>query len=126
MDIYKNINEGKYRNEVGYRTISEFTCSCGVKYQVRSKTITKHCSECGKEIQSIILQIRENNAKINDDYIKENQRLEEMFKSDLFAYHNVTDNPKKDQAYSLAYDRGHSSGYSEIALEFDDLVGLIK
>lgn len=48
------------------------------------------------------------------------------FKKDLFAEFGVSNNPKAELCYSLAYDRGHSSGFSEIYNEFSDLVKLIQ
>ena len=53
-------------------------------------------------------------------------KREEEFKRDLFEEFGVTDNPKKDRCYTIAYERGHSSGFSEVYSEFSDLVELIK
>jgi len=49
-----------------------------------------------------------------------------VFYAGLAYIYDVVDNPKFGKAYSIAYDRGHSAGYSEIANYFDDLVELIK
>lgn len=59
-------------------------------------------------------------------YNEETARLEELFKQDLFKYHGVEDNPKRDECYYKAYERGHHAGFSEIASYFSDLVDLIK
>jgi hypothetical protein len=53
-------------------------------------------------------------------------RLEAEFKRDLLAYYEVTDSPKADKAFAIAWDIGHASGYSDIAHTFADLVELIK
>lgn len=50
----------------------------------------------------------------------------EEFKKDLFEECGVTDNPKADNAYSIAYEYGHSSGFAEIATHFFNIVELIK
>ena len=53
-------------------------------------------------------------------------RLEGVFKADLFAEHGVTDNPKAERCWELAWEYGHPSGLMEVANYFDDLVDLIK
>lgn len=59
-------------------------------------------------------------------YGAEASRLEQEFKNDLFEYHGVTENPKANKCYSIAYDYGHHAGHSEVASYFDTLVDLIK
>lgn len=53
-------------------------------------------------------------------------KSEEEFKRELFKFYEVTDNPKADKAYIIAWDFGHSCGYSEVNNYFMDLVELIK
>lgn len=48
------------------------------------------------------------------------------FKADLLQAYGVTGNPKSDRAFSIAWEHGHSCGYSEVAIVFADLVELIK
>lgn len=50
----------------------------------------------------------------------------ETFKRDLFEDFEVSNNSRKDRAFELAWDRGHSCGYTEVYNCFADLVGLIK
>jgi hypothetical protein len=52
--------------------------------------------------------------------------LEAEFKADLFDEHGVTGHPKANRAFDLAWDRGHSAGYQEVANYFDDLADLLK
>lgn len=59
-------------------------------------------------------------------YIAEARRLEELFKADLFEEFGVSDNPKRELCYVIAYRSGHSHGYSEIYAEFSDIVELIQ
>ncbi len=61
-----------------------------------------------------------------DEYRMEEGRLRESFKADLFAEFDVSTNPKREQAFNIAWDKGHASGYSEIVCEFGDIVELIK
>lgn len=48
------------------------------------------------------------------------------FKADLLQAYGVTGNPKSDRAFSLAWEQGHSCGYSEVAIVFADLAELIR
>lgn len=59
-------------------------------------------------------------------YHVEAQRIDAAFRAALFEYCGVTDNPKRDKCYSLAYEHGHGSGYNEIAIYFVNFVELIK
>lgn len=60
------------------------------------------------------------------EYRAEEARLQALFKADLFRCYGVEDHPKAEDAWRIAYERGHSAGYSEIANEFDEIVVLIK
>lgn len=53
-------------------------------------------------------------------------RLSQLFEKDLFEHFEVTDHPKRDKCYQLAWDLGHSAGMHEIANYFSSLVELIK
>ena len=59
-------------------------------------------------------------------YRAEQGRLQEEFKRDLFEEHGVTDHPKAERCYALAWEKGHSAGLQEVANFFDDFVDLIK
>lgn len=53
-------------------------------------------------------------------------QLNEEFKQDLFAEYGVTNHPKAERVFELAYQYGHSAGYSEVMFYFGDLVQLIR
>jgi hypothetical protein len=53
-------------------------------------------------------------------------RLEAQFKQDMFVELGVVGHPKADKLYSIAWEMGHSSGYSEVASHMWDMVDLIK
>lgn len=61
-----------------------------------------------------------------DAYNTYMNKVRTLFVDGLFYLTDTLDNPKADKAYSIANERGHSSGYSEIAMNYDDLVELIK
>lgn len=65
------------------------------------------------------------NTKLHSGHYKGWAEYDE-FKADLLQAYGVTGNPKSDMAFSLAWEQGHSCGYSEVAIVFADLVELIK
>lgn len=62
-------------------------------------------------------------TKVNEGYYNNNL---EKFKNDMFECYNVSNHPKADKAYSLAWEYGHSAGLHDIHNYFSDLVELIK
>lgn len=52
-------------------------------------------------------------------------QLYNEFKQDLFKEAGIENNPKRDILFSKAWERGHSSGFSEVHGCFHDLLELI-
>ncbi len=61
-----------------------------------------------------------------DAYNAENSRLQTKFREDVEAENGMTDHPKRDLLWSKAWERGHSSGFSDVLSAYDDLVELVK
>jgi hypothetical protein len=59
-------------------------------------------------------------------YNVESARLHTEFKEDIFDEFGVQNHPKRERVFEMAWDRGHSSGFSEVYLVFEELVELIK
>lgn len=59
------------------------------------------------------------------EHMRHSANLMAKFKSDLKEEFGVTDHPKADAVYKLAYDYGHGSGLGQIYDYFSDLVDLI-
>lgn len=57
-----------------------------------------------------------------------NQRRRELdieFRVDLEEHHGTKGHAKADLLFAKAWEKGHSSGYGEVANEYDDLVELV-
>lgn len=50
----------------------------------------------------------------------------QVFKELLASEYGVENNPKFEKAFELAWQHGHSSGYSEVEIYFSDFAELIK
>lgn len=61
-----------------------------------------------------------------NEYLAEDGRIHDEFRNSLFETFDVVDNPKRDMAFAIAWQKGHSNGYGEVANEFADLVDLIR
>ena len=125
MDIYDNLKTDVY-NHV-YTHVDEFyICVCGTKYTTHDRKNPKFCPECGRPIEAELDRIKADVSAARDADRKINNEKDAQFRKDLYEYHGVTDNPKADKAFSIAYEHGHSSGNYSIANYFDDIVDLIK
>ena len=120
-----NLKSGKY-DSVYTHVDHDFTCKCGKSYSVNIRHLPKFCPDCGKNLDRTAIQIRDAIAEARNADRKINDERDKQFVADLFEYHEVTGNPKAQQAYSIAYSHGHSSGFSEVANCFSDIVDLIK
>lgn len=47
------------------------------------------------------------------------------FKKDMFSATGMTKHPKREQAFAIAWEYGHSSGYLEVWYKFYALVDLL-
>jgi hypothetical protein len=47
-------------------------------------------------------------------------------KARMEANHGLSGHPKADKLYEIAWEFGHSAGYGEIEIYYDQLVDLVK
>lgn len=59
-------------------------------------------------------------------YNKESARLYTEFRKDALEHVGLTDHPKADKAFALAYSNGHAQGYSEVLNLLEDYAELVK
>ena len=52
--------------------------------------------------------------------------MTEKLKAALEEENGLSDHPKKDTLWRLAWDEGHSAGYAEVTLVYDRLAELLK
>lgn len=70
--------------------------------------------------------MRSKNKDMWEAYNAEESRVIEKFKADMFDDLGISDNPKRNELYRVAWDYGHSSGIQEVYNYALDLVDLIK
>jgi hypothetical protein len=80
-------------------------------------------------LPSIVAQYEADKVAYNEAraaYSADGGRLSDQFKADLEAENGVVGHPKADLLWSKAYDHGHSAGFAEITIYYNDFVDLIK
>lgn len=59
-------------------------------------------------------------------YDNRERELTEQFKQDAFKYFDIVNHPKAELLYSIAWEKGHSCGLSEVLGEMSEMLELIK
>jgi RNase adaptor protein for sRNA GlmZ degradation len=59
-------------------------------------------------------------------YNEDQTRLNEEFYNDLMEHLELVGHPKANKVYNLAYQFGHSAGYSEVLYYAEELAELVK
>jgi ribonuclease M5 len=63
-------------------------------------------------------------AKLNDGFY-DGESMHLNFQNDLFKQYGVENHPKRERCFGLAWEHGHSAGYTEVLSYFDEFVELI-
>lgn len=117
MDFSKYTN-----NTVKYPRLSE------IKKEYKQKveeTFVGTKKQIDVALEDAALQAEADFKVQREKYYKEQNALQEKFVQDLFEEFGVKDSKKARKAYAIAYEHGHSSGYSEIYNYFIDLAELL-
>lgn len=77
------------------------------------KPTVKEAEEFVEKLRVYTQQEIEYKAK-KEKYVKEEGRLHNLFKADCLKEVGLENHPKKDKIFSYAWQKGHSSGYSEV------------
>lgn len=59
-------------------------------------------------------------------YRQQRKELYNLFEEDIARVYIVSDHPKKDLLFRLAWDYGHALGIHEVLSYYDEMVELIK
>lgn len=117
----------KYENTMTYPQKKDFTTA----YFYKNGQLIATLQPGEKIINELGGCVRENvcdesalkEARIK--YRKHENFIYTLFKEDLFKELGISDNPKREKLFELAWERGHSSGYESVYSEANELVDLI-
>ncbi len=112
MSVRDDIAAGKYENHVPYSPppMPEID---------ETKTTIARAREIREAYQA---------SKLDQHRLhqEEGGRLTTLLKADLEAENGVVGHPKANLLWSLAWEHGHSSGYSDVVNYYDNFVELLK
>ncbi len=60
------------------------------------------------------------------EYDNAHYRINDEFKQAIFKEYGIEDHPKGELIWAKSWEKGHSGGYSQIEIEFLDMLDLIK
>ena len=127
-DFYTDLINGYYNNQHVPKGLIKFPSKYDLKKEL-IQNIEKSFVGTLAEINAEKLKVDELVKPIYEAAKKDYETIYpdryQEFKNDLLDYYGVTNNPKALKAFSIAYDKQNSSGYSDIASFFADIVELI-
>jgi hypothetical protein len=117
MDVHNKVRNGDYSNKMEYPKQPRKPVMPTTK---SSADVRKYADEL-EVYETAMVEYKEARTA----YYAESARLEAEFRKDLEAEHDMTDHPKRDKLYSMAYSYGHSSGLGEVATHYAEFVELV-
>jgi hypothetical protein len=111
MNVRDNIAAGKYDNKVPY-DVSEMP-----PIDAETTTIA--------EAERLRVAHKERKAAQKLAHRQEDGRLDAIFEADLAEEHGLTNHPKRGRLYSIAYERGHAYGRSDVVSVYEELAELL-
>ena len=116
-DMHTKIQDGYYKNKVEYP-------SKPVKPR-----LGKNATSVEAKVYAEALESWEKNMEDWRDKIKEYRKIDNqlymLFKRDALDDTGLTNHPKAEKAWEMAWDRGHSSGYYEVYQQLCELSDLL-
>lgn len=111
MNVRDNIDAGKYENKVPFSID---------RIPVDEETMTVKQAREHEEAER-------GRDKAQRRLWSDAQRaMTEQFRADLEQEHGLSGHPKADRLWSLAWEHGHSNGFSEVVLHYEEFAELVK
>lgn len=125
MDVREKLNADAYKNTMEYPSTPSKVCpECNTSFG-GTKEIPNFCHKCGKSVKDDYEARYAAYKEARQLYNEVGAALNDEFKKDALEYFDLTGNPKADKAYSMAWERGHSSGYHDVLSNLEDLSELL-
>lgn len=109
----------KYREEIDAIPKNHFNAKTYVTERLDKFVGTQN--QINDERARLVIEAKEIELANRTRYYEQYNAIVENYRTELYSDYNT---PEKvlDLAYAIAYDRGHSSGYSEVECIFEDVV----
>ena len=122
VDVLKNIENKVYETKILLPNPPRRVCECGAYF----RKFDRFCSQCGNNVYEFYKHKTAEYLRQREIYHKDEGNKQKIFENDLYKEFQVTDNPKRFDCFSLAWEYGHSYGLKSVYEYFYDLVDLIK
>jgi len=122
MDIYIKIEHGHFKT----KTIPKFERKCANGHFISTTSNFNYCPECGIEFKEYNKKCKEDYKKLKKEIDEENLTTHKIFKAEALDYCGILGHKKAEQAFLMAWDRGHSSGLTSVVNELEDLASLMS
>jgi len=116
-DLFDRIREGEFEVKCAYPKPP-------VKPRLGVKHNSKDALNYAKALENYECKLKayEQEMKI---YHRMQGELDQKFKEEALEYCGLSTHPKKNEAFSKAYDRGHHAGKHEVLDELEELADLL-
>jgi hypothetical protein len=126
MDIYQNIKDGKYKNNVAIGG----KCHKPTELHQLEKKPAGELTDAEfaklKELRHRFDLDREQYRTDSAKYRAEEDRLNALFEADCAEDQGLTNHPKRGKLWGKAWEHGHAGGYGDIYSYYCDLAELIR
>lgn len=128
LDIHGKIDRGDFENKMDFPSLEKYT-----KYNAyKNGEVRMNCdrdeADLSKNDNWLIETVFDKDSyNFAHKAYRENENLMyKKFKEALFEEYGVSENPKRDMAFDMAWDREHAYGYHDVVSYFSELVELIE
>lgn len=102
-----------------------FSVECSMRMTMADLKKATEDFERWSEKAKAYVQLLERSKRLDKKKAELCKECEARFKRDLFEELGISDNPKREKLYAMAYENGHHEGYAEIFSCAQNLVELI-
>lgn len=122
MSVYEKIQNGDYKNKLAYpaRVVEPSL----LRKRARELTVEEAASI--PEVTAAYEAAKAAYVVAQRAYNFETGRLEHQLRLDIEEEEGLTGNPKAELLWIKAWERGHSSGYSDVYNVYLDLADLVR
>lgn len=120
--VYQLAVDGAYKTKLPYPDRPKEPAVLGK----RARDLTPDEAASLPTEQAAFDQAKKDYESARRAYNEDNGRLGTLFRVHLELEHGMTGHPKADKLFAKAEENGHSSGMSEVAVIYADLVELVK
>ncbi|MFA6066921.1 MAG: hypothetical protein WC707_07095 [Candidatus Babeliaceae bacterium] len=117
------MNVDKYKNTISYPMHPAKICDCGQPFG--GNIAPNFCGSCGSPLKDEYNAKIEQYKELKKQYNEEDNRLLALFKVDALEVCGLTNHPKADKAYRLAWYNGTSDGLMQVYYELEELAELL-